>query len=75
MMEAMKYEKRIEEAYTHFAAWYLDERGWGDLPQGRRPIGPCRIRICSRAVMRGRPCLQPGGLGTNPELAKGTYGW
>src|SRR4029453_18917829 len=27
MMEAMKWEKRIETAYTHFAAWYLESRG------------------------------------------------
>ena len=32
LLEAIKYEKRIETAYTHFAPWYLDERGWGDLP-------------------------------------------
>ena len=31
LWEALKYEKRIETAYTHFAAWYLDNRGWGDL--------------------------------------------
>jgi hypothetical protein len=33
MWEALKYEKRIETAYTHFGAWYLDNRGWGDLPE------------------------------------------
>ena len=31
IMEAMKWEKRMEEAYVQFAAWYLDARGWGDL--------------------------------------------
>lgn len=34
LMEAMKYEKRMETAQTHFMAWYLDSRGWGDLPEG-----------------------------------------
>src|SRR6185436_8338274 len=34
LWEALKYEKRIETAYTHFAAWFLDGRGWGDLPNG-----------------------------------------
>ena len=32
MWEAMKYEKRIETAYVSYAPWYLDGRGWGDLP-------------------------------------------
>ena len=32
LWEAMKYEKRIETAYTSYAPWYLDSRGWGDLP-------------------------------------------
>jgi len=34
LMEAMKWEKRIETAYTHWGAWYFDGRGWGDLPAG-----------------------------------------
>lgn len=32
--EAMKWEKRLEEAYTHWGAWWIDGRGWGDLPSG-----------------------------------------
>jgi hypothetical protein len=31
--EAMKWEKRMETAYTHWGAWFTDGRGWGDLPQ------------------------------------------
>ncbi len=34
LLEAIKYEKRMETVYTSFGAWYLDMRGWGDLPQG-----------------------------------------
>jgi hypothetical protein len=30
-MEALKWEKRIETHFVHFAAWFLDSRGWGDL--------------------------------------------
>jgi hypothetical protein len=33
-MEAMKWEKRMETAYTHWGAWFTDGRGWGDLPAG-----------------------------------------
>lgn len=31
LLEAMKWEKRIETHFTHFAGWFLDNRGWGDL--------------------------------------------
>ena len=31
LMEAMKWEKRVETHFTHFAGWFLDSRGWGDL--------------------------------------------
>jgi hypothetical protein len=32
--EAMKWEKRLQEAYTSWGAWWIDGRGWGDLPMG-----------------------------------------
>jgi len=32
--DALKWEKRIETAYTNFANWFMDSRGWGDLPEG-----------------------------------------
>jgi hypothetical protein len=75
MMEAMKYEKRIETAYTHFAAWFLDGRGWGDLPAGTGlhwapPYADLQARGKS-----GAQIYSTGG-GTNPASAvKGTYGW
>jgi len=31
MMEALKWEKRMESAFTQFASWYFNGRGWGDL--------------------------------------------
>jgi hypothetical protein len=31
LMEAMKWEKRVETHFVHFSAWFLDSRGWGDL--------------------------------------------
>jgi hypothetical protein len=33
ILEAMKYEKRLETAFTGYAQWFVDSRGWGDLPQ------------------------------------------
>ena len=32
LWEALKWEKRMETAYTHFGGWWTDGRGWGDLP-------------------------------------------
>lgn len=34
IFEAMKYEKRMETAFTGYGAWFLDGRGWGDLLRG-----------------------------------------
>jgi hypothetical protein len=34
LMEAMKYEKRMETQMTGYAVWYTDSRGWGDLIGG-----------------------------------------
>ncbi len=31
--EAMKWEKRLETAFTGYAQWFIDSRGWGDLTQ------------------------------------------
>jgi hypothetical protein len=72
MMEALKWEKRLETQYTHFMAWFMDSRGWGDLPQGTplqwaTPYADLQVR--NKAV------YSLGG-GTLPSsAAKGTYGW
>jgi hypothetical protein len=34
VFEAMKWEKRMETAYTFYGDWYLDSRGWGELAEG-----------------------------------------
>jgi len=34
VLEAMKYEKRMETAQTGYAQWFMDNRGWGDLVVG-----------------------------------------
>ena len=75
MMEAMKYEKRIEEAYTGFAQWFIDMRGWGDLPAGTGihfavPYAELQARGYAPSA------IYSTGGGTNPGSAvKGTYGW
>ncbi len=72
MFEALKWEKRMETAYTHFGAWWFDSRGWGDLPQG---TGLEWATPVSDLQVRGKPIYSLGG-GTNPSSApRGTYGW
>jgi hypothetical protein len=72
-MEAMKYEKRMEEAYTNFGSWFLDGRGWGDLPQDTGTEWPVPYQDL---LARGAKAGYSLGGGLNPaSAAKGTYGW
>lgn len=32
LLEAMKYEKRMETAFTGYMVWFTDSRAWNDLP-------------------------------------------
>ena len=75
MMEMMKYESRIETAYTGFAQWFINGRGWGDLPAG---TGTHWAVPFADLQARGRAtsAIYSTGGGTNPGSAvKGTYGW
>jgi hypothetical protein len=76
MMEAMKYEKRIETNMTHFAPWFLDGRGWGDIAEG---TGVCWAPPYEDLQARGRTATiySTGGLGTGNvcTASKGAYGW
>lgn len=73
LMEALKWEKRIETAYTHFAAWYLDHRGWGDLAEGT----PLQLATPYQDLMARQKPLYSTGLNTTggSAAAVSTYGW
>ena len=77
IMEAMKWEKRIEGIQTGFASWFLDSRGWGDLVEGT----PTHWAVPYQDLQaRGRPAsamYSTGGAGLgNPGTAgPSTYGW
>lgn len=78
MMEAMKWEKRIETAYSHFAAWLLDSRGWGDLAENTPlfwavPFQDLQARGYAITAIYGAG----NGPGNAPGSAAGksTYGW
>jgi hypothetical protein len=79
LWEALKYEKRIETAYTHHGSWFLENRGWGDLAQDTPlfwavPFGDLQAR--------GRPADAIYGAGIGAGNAPGSfaatksgYGW
>lgn len=76
LFEAMKWEKRIEEAYTAFSSWYFDSRRWGDLPintpvHWAPPYADLQVRL-----RVGLQIYSVGG-GTNPtgNAARSGYGW
>lgn len=78
LFEALKYEKRIETAFTHFAAWFADMRGWGDLPKDTPlfwavPYQDLQARGTAIADIYGAGI----GVGNAPNSAAAvsTYGW
>ncbi|MEA3246436.1 MAG: hypothetical protein U9Q74_09800, partial [Gemmatimonadota bacterium] len=78
LWEALKYEKRIETAYTAYANWYFDHRGWGDLAESTPlfwavPYQDLQARGVSVAAIYG---AGPGtGNAPNSTAAKSAYGW
>jgi hypothetical protein len=78
MFEALKWEKRIETAYTHFAPWFLDGRGWGDLAQDTPLYWAVPYQdLLARGVLPNEVYSTGAGVGTAAGSAavKGTYGW
>jgi hypothetical protein len=76
MWEALKWEKRIETAYTHFMAWFLDSRGWGDLVVGTGLHWPPPFSELQARGRIGAQIYSTGGLtGLTGAAATSTYGW
>lgn len=78
LWDALKYEKRIETAYTHYSPWFLDGRGWGELPKDTplfwaTPYQDMQARGTSTANIYG---TGPGvGTAPNSSAAVSVYGW
>jgi hypothetical protein len=78
MFEAMKWEKRMEEAFVQFAAWFLDGRGWGDLAEGTALFWAVPFQdLQSRGYAIGELYGAGPGAGNAPGsvAGKSTYGW
>jgi hypothetical protein len=68
LMEAMKWEKRMETAFTGYANWFFDSRGWSDLPAGTSvqwatPWQELQVRL--------KPLYSPAAVAPSPS----TYGF
>ncbi|MFO7261625.1 MAG: hypothetical protein DIU52_010755 [bacterium] len=72
IMEAMKWEKRMETAFTTYGVWFFDARGWGDLPVGTALEFPLPYQ---EADARGIPFYNLGGVGGPRSSAGSTYGY
>jgi hypothetical protein len=78
MMEAMKWEKRIETAFTSFAPWFLDGRGWGDFAENTPVFWAVPYQDLQA---RGYAISAIYGAGSGPGNAPGSaagksvYGW
>lgn len=71
--EAMKYEKRLETAFNGYASWFLNSRGWGDLPTGTAlewpvPVEETLARGQKVPYVNRRVATGPGtyGFGSTP---------
>jgi hypothetical protein len=67
IMEAMKWEKRTETAFTGYAQWFIDSRGWGDLVRGTALDWPVPYQ---ELYSRSLPSYT-----TSRTAAVGTYGF
>jgi hypothetical protein len=67
LFEAMKWEKRMETAFTGYGQWYIDSRGWGDLVQGTPLEWPVPYQ---ELFARGKPSYR-----SERVAARGTYGF
>ena len=72
LLEAMKYEKRMETQLTGYMQWFVDSRGWGDLVQGTSLHWPVPNQEMDT---RNKPFYNMPSTGTLAGAPVGTYGF
>ena len=72
ILEAMKWEKRMETAYGSAYSWWIDGRGWGDLVYGMPTMFPVPNEEMDS---RQEPFYNLGGIGNPGSAGHGTYGF
>ena len=75
ILEALKWEKRIETMFTHFGAWFFDSRGWGDLVVDT-PVhwAPPYDDLLARGYPESK-IYSTGGLNPTGGAGRSGYGW
>lgn len=71
LLEAMKWEYRMETAFTGYGMWYFAGRGWGDLPVGTPLHHPVPFQELD---VRSQPLYSLGGVGGPAAAGPGKYG-
>ncbi len=72
ILEAMKWEKRMETAFVSPYSWWVDGRGWGDLVYGMPTMWPVPNEEMDS---RQEPFYNLGGIGNPGSAGHGTYGF
>lgn len=70
LWDALKYEYRMETAYTGYGMWFFAARGWGDLPQNTATQWPVPFQEMDA---RRQPFYGFGGGGPS-SAGPGNYG-
>jgi hypothetical protein len=71
MWDALKWEYRMETAYTGYGMWFFAARGWGDLPEGTAVSWPVPYQ---EMQVRGESYYGLGGVGQVGGAGPGNYG-
>lgn len=75
LFEALKWEKRLETAFTGYGQWYVDSRGWGDLPEGTALSWPVPYQELDARYPGNTNFYYLGGSLDKQGAPKGNYGW
>ena len=71
MWDALKWEYRMETAFTGYGMWFFAARGWGDLPEGTAVSWPAPYQ---ELQVRQVPIYGLGGVGLPGGSGRGNYG-
>jgi len=69
--DALKWEYRMETAYTGYGMWFFAGRGWGDLPEGTALDWPVPYQEMDS---RAETFYGTGGVGGRDAANRGNYG-
>lgn len=75
LVEALKWEKRLETLGSGWSQWYFDMRGWGDLPEGTAVNWPVPYQELDARYTGLTKFYTRGGPTENDGTPKSVYGW